>query len=366
MSGQQEQQEQKEQQEQQEKEGVVLNLHYLSDTPDSSLLSFLQTVPWLCVKCDASDCVDASTNIVLVHNLSSLELLSKLPTNGSFKIWVYSEQTSIHQIPQNADRVFCVSKEWKEILRSQGFTKPIDILSPGFDRERFLNITREEARHTMNIPNESFLIVPASPNTVTNTYHYDILIMAFVELIVANPTEPIFLMCVCDKTNLFEIYSRELTLKGVNVEDYSKRLIVCCEWNRLTDEERGVFYKVADCGVSCAESSVGHDVSIFEQMGLGVPCVVSNTACHRIMCSSTNSILVEPTFRCYKNASEIQLVEPKAVSKALEKYVQNKELRLEHGRAAQKTIEAFTWPSVTKGLVKRLGLYREELSLDLE
>jgi hypothetical protein len=50
----------------------------------------------------------------------------------------------------------------------------------------------------------------------------------------------------------------------------------------------------------------------------------------------------------------------------MEKYVLEDDLRLLHGFNAKQTVSTYTWPKVVSTLVKRLDLFRQELSLDSE
>ena len=135
------------------------------------------------------------------------------------------------------------------------------------------------------------------------------------------------------------------------------------------DEEIGRFYKIADVGVSTADGE-GFGLCAFEQMGQGVPQVLTNVVGHREYAKPDNSILVDASFRGYlplctsSMGGETRSVDYRAFSKAMETYVFNEELRILHGANAKETVEKYTWPSVMSGFLKRLDLLREELALD--
>jgi glycosyltransferase involved in cell wall biosynthesis len=199
--------------------------------------------------------------------------------------------------------------------------------------------------------------------------------MAFADLITRHPTKPLFLMCVCDTGDkgggfpLFEIFRREITIRGLPVDKFANRLLVTPKEMNYQDEEIGRFYKIADVGVSTADGE-GFGLCSFEQMGQGVPQVLTNVVGHREYAKPDNSILVDASFRgylplCMSNiGGETRAVDYRAFSKAMETYVFNEELRILHGANAKETVEKYTWASVTNGLVKRLDLLREELALD--
>ena len=230
-----------------------------------------------------------------------------------------------------------------------------------------------------------------------NTPHkrYDILIQAFVELIVKHPQKPIFLMCVCDKGNLFDLFADELKRKGAVIADFSNRLLVSARHDSLSDEDVGLFYKIADCGVSCADGGA-LGLCVLEHMAHGIPQVVSNIVAHRDICKADNSILVEPVVRIQVAGEFVQLVSPSSVAQALETYVLNEPLRKGHGLAAATTVTAAhglaaataaasahglaaatvvaaahglaataaTATAATSSIVKRLDLLRQERDID--
>jgi len=203
----------------------------------------------------------------------------------------------------------------------------------------------------------------------------DLLIMAFVELITKHPAKPLFLMCVCDKGEkgggfpLFEIFAREIKIRGLPVEQFANRLLVTPKEMSYSDEDIGKFYKIADVGVSTADGE-GFGLCAFEQMAQGIPQVLTNVVGHREYCKSDNSILVNATFRgylplCMSNlGGETSSVDYREFAKGLETYVFNDEIRLLHGFNAKKTVEQYSWPNVMSGFIKRLELLRLELELD--
>jgi glycosyltransferase involved in cell wall biosynthesis len=297
----------------------------------------------------------------------------------SFKIWTYLDQVyecqlqmHLENCQKETDRFFTFTKEWRDVLKRQNVTRPIDVLLHGYDGSIFPSMSKEEARKIMNIPNEIFLFMSLNRNQPRK--RLDLLIMAFVELITKHPSKPLFLMCVCDKGEkggfpLFDIYSRELTLRGFPVDKFANRLLITPKEMSYQDEEIGKFYKIADVGLSTADGE-GFGLCCFEQMGQGVPQVLTNVVGHREYCRPDNSILVDATFRgylplCMSNlGGETRSVDYRAFASAMETYVFNDELRLLHGANAKQKVEEYTWPSVMKGFIKRLELLHSELALD--
>ena len=55
---------------------------------------------------------------------------------------------------------------------------------------------------------------------------------------------------------------------------------------------------MSNCGVSCADGE-GFGLCAFEQMGVGIPQVLSNIIGHTEYCNEKNGILVDPKIRAY-------------------------------------------------------------------
>jgi glycosyltransferase involved in cell wall biosynthesis len=308
-----------------------------------------------------------------------LDKIAPLRKTQTFKIWTYLDQVYECQLQQHldiaqkeTDRFFTFTKEWRDILKRQNVSRPIDVLLHGYDPTLFPTLSKSEARALMKIPEDVFLFINLNRNQPRK--RLDLMIMAFVELITKHPGKSLFLMCVCDKGEkggypLFDIFVRELTIRGASVEKFANRLLITPKDMSYQDEEIGKFYCLADVGLSTSDGE-GLGLCSFEQMGQGVPQVLTNVVGHREYCRPDNSILVESTFRSYLPlclshlGGETRSVDYRAFASAMETYVFNEELRLLHGSNAKETVEKYTWPSVMAGFLKRLDLLREELLLD--
>jgi len=316
--------------------------------------------------------------VFLYNDIGVIKTYMERLGEPSYKIWLYVDQiyetipASGITVLNKADRVFCFTKGWKDLFKKAGVTKPIDILTHGFDKDLFPVISRDDARTLMKIPKDVFLFMNVNRNQPRK--HYDLLIMAFVELILRHPEKAIFLMCVCDNGetggySLFDIFSNELVKRGVSVDLFANRMIQSSRCLTFTDEEMGLFYQVADAGVTCTDGE-GFGLCAFESMGLGVPQVLPAILGHREFCTHENSQLVEPTGRLYNPLAispfggEARLVDFKQFATAMEAYVLKPELRAAHGLAAGSTIREYTWPTVLTSLLKRLELLYHERVLD--
>jgi glycosyltransferase involved in cell wall biosynthesis len=321
-------------------------------------------------------------NVVMIFNDMSvvtkyLEEIRKSGIPRNFKIWVYCDQVYNTQLQpyldvlnRDCDLVFTFSPHWKKCLKDQGITRPLDVILHGFDSKMFFPLPKELVRKQVGLPQDAFMIMNMNRNQPRK--RYDILIMAFVELIVKYPTKPIFLMCVCDKGEkggwwLFEIFQRELKLRNVPVEMFGNRLMVSAQDMIFKDEDVNMFYNLADVGINTADGE-GWGLCNFEQMGCGIPQVVPNIGGFKEFCSGENSVLVKPKYRFYHPMAhspvggEAEACDPHDVCLAIEEYLMDSDKRVNHGKKARETVLSYTWEKAATRLIKRLEDEKQELS----
>lgn len=314
-------------------------------------------------------------NVVMIYNDLSvvtrfLEEIRKSGIQRNFQIWVYCDQVYTMQpqvlldvLNRDADRIFAFTPYWKQTLKEQGITRPMDVLLHGFQSNTYFPMPKELARKQLQLPNDIFLFLNLNRNQPRK--RYDILIMAFVELIVKYPTKPIYLLSVCDKGDkggwwLFELFQRELRLREVSLELYGNRLIVTTQNMAFRDDEINLFYNAADVGISTADGE-GFGLCQFENMGVGVPQVVPDIGGFKEFCNPTNSSLVKPTVRYYVPngfspvSGEAHACQPHDVCLAMEEYLLNSDKRAEHGKNARAKVLNYTWKNSCEILLKRLN-----------
>jgi hypothetical protein len=177
-------------------------------------------------------------------------------------------------------------------------------------------------------------------------------------------------MCICDKGEkggwwLFELYQRELKLRGVNVEQFGTRLMVSSQDMVFRDEDINVFYNCADVGVNSADGE-GWGLCNFEHMGVGVPQVVPNIGGFKEFCNKDNSVLVDAKQRYYLPMAyspvggEAFAMDPHELCLGMEEYLLDSAKRLKHGEEAKKTVLAYTWERAVEPLVRRLKQEKED------
>ena len=320
-------------------------------------------------------------DVVMIYNDMAvvtrfLEEIRKSGIQRTFKLWIYCDQVydcqlqgMIDMLNRDADRVFAFTAYWKKQLKEQGITRPLSILGHGFDPKVFYTVPRELARKSLKLPEEAFVIMSLNRNQPRK--RQDIMIMAFVELVVKYPTRPIILLCICDKGEkggwwLFELFVRELKKRNVPIEQFGNRLMISSQDMVFKDEDINVLYNIADVGISTAEGE-GWGLCTFEQMGVGVPQVVPDVGGYKEYCSSENSMVVKPANRYYLPGvyspvgGEAQVCNPHDVCMALEEYLNDSSKKLKHGAKAKETVLGYTWEKALKELVTRLEEEREEV-----
>ena len=318
--------------------------------------------------------------VVMIYNdmavvTQFVESIRKSGIPRNFQLWVYCDQVYTTQsqayldvLNRDIDRIFTFTPFWKKCLKDQGITRPIDVLLHAHNPKHCFPVPKEMARKQLSLPNDVFIFLNLNRNQPRK--RYDILIMAFVELLVKYPTKPLYLLCICDKGEkggwwLFELFARELKLRGVSIDQFAQRLIITAQNMSFKDEEINMFYNAADVGISTSDGE-GWGLCQFEQMAVGVPQVVPDIGGYKEFCTIENSVLVKPTVRYYLPTTfspvggEAMACDPHAVCLGMERYVLDSELKEAHGKAARAKVTSYTWDKSCETLVKRLKAVKED------
>lgn len=323
-------------------------------------------------------------DVVLIFNDMSVvgKFMMEIDKSGiprNFKTWVYCDQVYNTQLQgyldmlnMKADRIFAFTPFWKKCLKDQGINRPVDVILHGFDKDMYPVLSKKDIRKNLKVPEDAFVFLNVNRNQPRK--RYDILIMAFVELLVKYPTKPIFLMCICDKGEkggwwLFELFQRELRLRGVTPEHFGGRLMLSSQDMVFKDEDINAFYNLADAGVNSADGE-GWGLCNFEQMGVGIPQVVPNIGGFREYCNKDNSVPVEATQKYYLPmvyspvGGEATAMDPHDLCLGMEEYVLDSKKREEHGKEARKTVLTYTWERAVEPLIRRLKQEKDDIEAE--
>jgi glycosyltransferase involved in cell wall biosynthesis len=321
--------------------------------------------------------------VILIYNeigivSGYLEELRRSSIKRTFQLWTYLDQSYegymqpfIDVINRDCDRVFAYSKMWRDNLKEQGVTRPVDIMNLGVDTKMYRTIPKEIARQSAGIPKDVFMFLNANKNIPRK--RLDLLIIAFVKLIAKYPTKPIFLMCISDKGEkggyqLFDIFAKELTSKvsAASLESLSNRLLLSNQQVPYKDEDMNMFYNMSDVSISASQGE-GWGLSHMEAMATGVPQIVPDMIGFREYCNENNSIMIKPSNYSYLSMLEsptggiAHVVTSDSLFAAMEKYLLENELRSLHSTKAKEVVK-YSWEKAVKNLVRRM----EELGDDGE
>lgn len=319
-------------------------------------------------------------DVVFIYNDLSIisayvEEIRKVIQTRTFRLWAYVDMTykappqqMIDIINRDVERVFCFTKSWKDELKSHGITRPVDVMNHAVNSRLFRPIPQALARQSLGLPKDIFLFTSLNRNIPRK--RLDLLIMSFVKLIVRFQVKPIFLLIVGDKGErgghqLFEIFSREIKLAGASLEMFGNRLLITNTNTCYKDEDINLLYNCGDVGISCSEGE-GFGLCTFEQMSLGIPQIVPEINGHTEYCTEENSQLVKPKVKYYipqafnTVTGEAVSVDPEDVSKAMERYVFDENLRSIHGKLGKETVSQYTWEKCCSILIKRLKAVVED------
>jgi glycosyltransferase involved in cell wall biosynthesis len=319
-------------------------------------------------------------DIVFIYNDLSvvcayIEEIRKAIQNRFFKIWTYLDltykafpQNMLDVINRDVERIFCFTKAWKDEIKSQGITRPVDVMNHGITSKILRHIPRDLARQTLGLPKEAFIFTSLNRNIPRK--RLDLLVISFVKLITRFPMKPLFLLIVGDKGDkggyqLFDIFARELKLCGGSIDQFGNRLLITSSNTCYKDEDINLLYNCGDVGVSCADGE-GFGLCTFEQMYIGVPQIVPRNNGHTEYCNDDNSLIVSPKLRYYipqahnTVTGEAELVDPEDVAKAMEKYLFDEDLRKLHGKLGKEKVSTYTWNKCCEILIKRLKVVQEE------
>jgi len=319
-------------------------------------------------------------DVVFIYNdlaviCGYIENIRKSIENRTFKIWAYVDMT--YQCPpqemvdilnRDVERVFCFTKSWKDVIKSQGITRPVDVMNHAVDSKMHRSIPRDMARQSLGLPKDVFLFTSLNKNIPRK--RLDLLVMSFVKLMIRYPVKPLFLLIVADKGEhigfqLFEIFAREIKLQGGSVDMFGNRLLITSKDTCYRDDDINLLYNCGDVGISCAEGE-GFGLCTFEQMYLGVPQIVPEINGYTEYCTKDNSLLVKPKMRYYlpkaygSVTGEVHVVDPEDVSKEMEKYVFDEDLRKLHGKLGKEKVSTYTWEKSVSVLLKRLKAIHDE------
>ena len=305
-------------------------------------------------------------DIIFIYNDASVvcrfldKLAEKIPeAERTYKMIVYLDQVYTIQRPELLARIdkdthifFAFTNYWKDVLEKQGIKKPIHVLRHGFDPLQFKLLDRSALRKKHNISENTIVLLNLNRNTPRK--RYDLLMIAFAELIARHPTKPLALLAICDSGEsggypIQEIFLRELIRLRMSPQIHASKLLLSKSALTYTDELINELYALSDIGVTSAEGE-GFGLCQFEAMGVGIPQVVPDVGGFKDFCQHNINCKVVPIkYRSYLALSQSSVggisetVDPFDLSIAIEDYILDTDMREEHGRKARETVLQYNW-----------------------
>jgi glycosyltransferase involved in cell wall biosynthesis len=268
-----------------------------------------------------------------------------------FKIVSYIDQVYLCQrkdfiniVNQVSDVAMMFTRYWTDVIVPQGIKLPTCYLPHGINDMVNFPIEKSLARRCLSLQQEDFIVLNLNRNQPRK--RWDVCIQAFAEVMKTHLQSPIKLLigtAVQGAWNLVEIYERELTKRGISVEEGMKHLIFHDNPQRVPDEDINILYNVADIGINTCDGE-GFGLCQFQHAACGIPQVVPRIGGFLDFFNEDSAIMIEPKMTYYVDTSrdsvcgEAQLSDYRDFAKAIIKYYEDPALRKTHGRNARENI----------------------------
>jgi glycosyltransferase involved in cell wall biosynthesis len=325
-------------------------------------------------------------HIVIVYNdlVVLYRLIKKLvelpPEERTFKILPYvdlvyknEKNALIKFLEDTTDGAIMFSQYWKEVIQSQGYTKPLNVVEHGFDKMNYYPIPKEIARNYLNLDQNDFIILNLNRNQPRK--RWDTCMMAFVKFISTHQNEPIKLLIgtgIEGSWDLIDIYCSECRKYGLDPEETKKHLIIMNNPQKLTDKDINVLYNCADVGLNTCDGE-GWGLCNFEHGAIGVPQIIPNVGGFKDYFDIKNSFLVTPKWSYYSDMSrdivsgEAEVCDIDDYIRMMEHAYKNKNLLEKFGKKARELIlEKYKWDDKAKAFYDCIIFHTKDMPKDTE
>ena len=254
-------------------------------------------------------------DVVMIYNdpliiCKFIEAMKYEKATASFKLWLYVDQvyTGIAQplvdtMNKQASAIYCFTEEWARTYASYGDGPPLKVIEHGLDAAEFTCMSRDQRmalRRNLKIPTDATVFLNANRNSQRK--RLDTMIMGFVHLLTKKPVDPLYLMVVTAMNpqqgafyDLQRIFIHELKLANLDVDTYSKRLMIVdtAHPNTLTDAQINEIYNMTDIGLNTSDGE-GFGLCQLEHLYTGAPQVVTSVGSYSAFLDSSVATFIPP------------------------------------------------------------------------
>lgn len=341
---------------------------WLNENPKQQGFGFEQVASF--VEMNKPDICIIYNDAVVVSNI--INQLYKVP-NKNFKIVVYIDQVYLHQkkeyiqfLNEKVDFVIAFTPFWEKCILEQGLKLPTDYLQHGFNKDIHYPVPKALARKFYNIKEDELIILNLNRNQPRK--RWDVCLQAFAEIVKRHLGEPIKLLIATATDGawpLIAVFERELQKRGLSLADGMKHIILIDNPQQLTDEDVNILYNLADIGINTCDGE-GFGLCNFQQAGVGIPQVVPAIGGFLDFFNEDNSRMIQPVVNLYIDSSrdgvggESEVCSYKDFVEALDLYIKDPDLRIQHGKNARKHIlENYRWEDLAERLYSIINRVNE-------
>jgi glycosyltransferase involved in cell wall biosynthesis len=323
-------------------------------------------------------------HIVIVYNdlvvlYRLIRKMQEIPeAERTFKIVPYidlvykSEKNALIKFLQDScDGGIMFTEYWKEIIKGQGFTKPLHVVEHGFDKMNFFPIDKEVARNYFNLDQKDFIIL--NLNRQNPRKRWDTCFQAFVKFISTHPNDPIKLLvgtAIQGSWDLIDLFVSECRKYGLDPEVAKKHLIIMNNPQKLSDKDVNILYNCADVGINSSDGE-GFGLCSYEHAAMGVPQILANVGGIKDCFTLENSFLVEPKWSFYVDSSrdivggEAEVCDYNDFTQMFEQAYSNRGILQKFGQKARKIIlEKYKWEEKAKKFYDAIIYHTKDMVKD--
>jgi hypothetical protein len=244
---------------------------------------------------------------------------------------------------------------WEDTLKWMGITKPTGFLPHGFNPLTHYPVPTKICRDYYNLKHDDFIVLSLNRNQPRK--RYDLLLKAWAEFVYRHQNDPVKLLiatAIKGSWDLMEVYTYELKLRGLTIEDGLKHVIFIDNPQNLLDEEINILYNLGDISLAVSDGG-GFELCTYQQAALGKPQITSYVGGIKDFFTAQNSVILKPTMKIHLDSAsvggEAELIDYLDAVDGLEAYYANSELCKRHGALCREGIlKKYKWSDIGEKL----------------